>query len=81
MAGCSRGTGAAAANGSEPDCCKVVVVGAGTLGSQIITTLARSGFGTWTIVDEDDLLPHNLARHALNGFYVGHSKAIAWQGV
>lgn len=68
---------AATANGVEPDACKVVAVGAGALGSQVITTLARSGFGSWTIVDEDDLLPHNLARHALNGFYVGHRKAVS----
>ena len=51
-------------------------MGAGALGSQVIITLARSGFGNWTIVDEDDLLPHNLARHALNGFYVGHRNVL-----
>ncbi len=68
--------GAAAASGVRPDPCKVVAVGAGALGSQVITTLARSGFGRWTVVDEDDLLPHNLARHALSAFYVGHSKAL-----
>jgi proteasome lid subunit RPN8/RPN11 len=66
---------AAVASGICADPCKVVAVGAGALGSQTISGLARSGFGTWTIVDEDDLLPHNLARHALNDFYVGHTKA------
>ena len=40
-----------------------------------MTTLFRSGFGDWTIVDEDDLLPHNLARHTLHGEYVGIPKA------
>lgn len=68
---------AASANGAKPDPCRAVAVGAGALGSQVVVTLARSGFGSWTIVDEDDLLPHNLARHALNGFYVGHSKAVS----
>jgi hypothetical protein len=67
--------GAAVANGVSADPCKVVAVGAGALGSQVITTLARAGFGCWTVVDEDDLLPHNLARHALNKFYVGRHKA------
>ena len=69
-------TAAATANGISPSPLKVVAIGAGALGSQVITTLARSGFGDWTIVDEDDLLPHNLARHALHGGYVGHPKAV-----
>ncbi|MCI0461247.1 MAG: Mov34/MPN/PAD-1 family protein [Gemmataceae bacterium] len=66
---------AARANGVEPDPRKVVAVGAGALGSQVISLLARSGFGNWTIVDEDDLLPHNLARHALDDCCIGHPKA------
>jgi hypothetical protein len=68
---------AAAANGVAPDERRVVAVGAGALGSQVIATLARSGFGFWTVVDEDDLLPHNLARHALPGEAVGCAKADA----
>lgn len=68
-------TAAAAANGVEPDSVQVVAVGAGALGSQVIATLARSGFGRWTVVDEDDLLPHNLARHAFTREEVGHAKA------
>lgn len=68
-------TAAAAANSTKPNALKVVAVGAGALGSQLIATLARSGFGTWTIVDGDDLLPHNLARHALSGGLVGFPKA------
>jgi integrative and conjugative element protein (TIGR02256 family) len=43
----------------------VAAIGAGALGSQVITNLARAGFGIWTIVDDDRVLPHNLARHAL----------------
>jgi hypothetical protein len=69
--------GAAAANGLKPDGRKVVAVGAGALGSQVIATLARGGFGSWTLVDEDDLLPHNLARHVLDNFDVGNTKATA----
>ena len=66
---------AAEANGVEPDARKVVMVGAGALGSQVISLLARSGFGSWTVVDDDDLLPHNLARHALDNCGVGLPKA------
>ncbi len=56
---------------------KVVAVGAGALGSQVAMNLARAGWGRWTVIDQDDLLPHNLARHALDGPLVGHPKAPA----
>jgi hypothetical protein len=70
----TRSSGAVA-NGIEPDLRKVVAVGAGALGSQVIVGLARTGFGRWTVIDEDDLLPHNLARHVLPGDFVGIPKA------
>ena len=43
---------------------RILVVGAGALGSQTLLNLARGGFGKWTVVDNDVLLPHNLVRHA-----------------
>lgn len=52
----------------------IVAVGAGALGSQVVLNLVRAGWGGWTLVDEDYLLPHNLARHALFGFAVGRPK-------
>ena len=55
----------------------VTAVGAGALGSQLATNLVRSGFGQWSIIDRDVLLPHNLARHALHGFALGFPKAVA----
>ena len=54
---------------------RILAVGAGALGSQILLNLARGGFGTWTVIDHDVLLPHNLVRHALPGVYVGYEKA------
>ena len=60
----------------EDDIC-LVAIGLGALGSQVVINLARFGFGTWTLVDNDFLLPHNLARHALDGNYVGQNKAVA----
>lgn len=54
---------------------KHVVVGVGALGSQVLVNLARAGQGCWTIIDEDQLLPHNVSRHALPGVAVGYSKA------
>ncbi len=56
---------------------KVVAVGMGALGSQVFDNLLRSGFAEWTIVDNDHLLPHNLARHELHGMYIGHPKVIS----
>lgn len=53
----------------------ILAVGAGALGSQILLNLTRGGFGTWTVIDHDVLLPHNLVRHALPGFCVGYEKA------
>jgi hypothetical protein len=53
------------------------LLGDGAIGSQVIDTLLRSGFGSWTVIDNDRLLPHNLARHHLTGSFVGQRKAIA----
>ena len=54
---------------------KFVMVGAGALGSSILSLVARSGFGTWNVIDNDVLLPHNIARHSLHYTHVGWSKA------
>jgi hypothetical protein len=55
---------------------KVVGVGMGALGSQVFMNLLRGGFGEWTIVDNDHLLPHNLARHHLSGWALGWPKVV-----
>ena len=56
---------------------KTVAVGLGSLGSQVVLNLARLGYGDWTLVDDDVLLPHNLGRHALGPGWVGTYKAEA----
>ena len=66
---------AARAAGRDPYLCKVVAVGQGALGSQVVSNLVRTGFGSWTLIDHDVLLPHNLARHALLGWHLGFPKA------
>ena len=63
-------------NRHEPDP-RIVAIGAGALGSQTLLNLVRAGFGKWTVVDCDVLLPHNLVRHALPGAFVGCDKAEA----
>jgi len=59
---------------------KFVAVGAGALGSNVILGLARQGYGSWTVVDNDHLNPHNLARHALDRGAIGWNKA-EWVGL
>lgn len=61
----------------ESDARKVVMIGAGAIGSFVAETLSREGRFSWVLIDDDVLLPHNLARHALSGWAVGHSKAVA----
>ena len=72
---------AAQASGVEPVACKAVAVGVGALGSQIVMNLVKGGFGNWTVIDEDELMPHNLARHALPSWNVGAPKAVAIAGL
>jgi hypothetical protein len=68
---------AAAMNGTEEVLARVAAVGMGALGSQVFNNLIRSGFGRWTLVDPDTLLPHNCARHFLGEWAVGQNKAVA----
>jgi len=71
-----RGSGLARLSGFmvEKDV-PIVAVGVGAMGSHLMMNLARSGFGTWTVIDNDILLPHNLARHTADGRAVGFPKA------
>ena len=58
------------------DARRIVAIGAGALGSQVAMNLGRSGFGQWTLIDDDAFMPHNAVRHALRGRSpVGHNKA------
>ena len=52
----------------------VAVVGAGSVGSKLAETLARSGVGRFRLVDGDVLLPPNLERNALDWTAVGARK-------
>ena len=71
----SRNLANALNNLSERERKKITAIGVGALGSQVFMNLIRSGYGEWTLIDDDILLPHNLARHSLDGSAVGFSKA------
>ncbi len=62
-------------NATEEKVKNIVSVGSGALGSQVFMNLIREGYGKWTLIDNDFLLPHNLARHALPAEAVGFPKA------
>lgn len=53
---------------------RVVVVGAGAIGSFVCDLLARAGVGTVTIYDPDIVRPGNLVRHFVGADAVGLSK-------
>jgi molybdopterin/thiamine biosynthesis adenylyltransferase len=55
----------------------VVIVGVGTVGSQIARELASSGVGRLCLIDGDYLEEDNLIRHALPRQYLGMNKAEA----
>ena len=52
----------------------VVVIGAGSLGSKVAASLARSGVKRFLLIDDDVLMPENLARHDLDWSTVGEHK-------
>lgn len=56
---------------------KIAVFGCGALGSKVVMHLVRSGQTNFTLIDPDQLSPHNLVRHALFGEDEGENKAAA----
>lgn len=61
----------------EDQVLSAVLIGAGAVGSLVTESLVREARLSLSIVDSDVLLPHNLARHSLGGWALGHSKATA----
>lgn len=53
---------------------QIVLVGAGAIGSHILNNFLRSGYGKWTIIDNDYFWPHNIARHTLISNDIGYTK-------
>jgi hypothetical protein len=54
---------------------KVAIVGCGSAGSKIAVSLARSGVGSFLLVDDDLFLRDNFVRHDLDWRNVGEHKA------
>jgi len=60
---------------SVPDERQAVLVGAGAMGSHLADCLVREGRFRWTVIDDDRLMPHNLARHTAHKDRVTKPKA------
>lgn len=73
----SRELAAACSGYGQADDSSIVLVGAGAVGSHVAMNLARGGFGTWHVVDDDFVLPHNQARYALEPDNIGSAKSDA----
>ena len=54
----------------------VVVLGAGSLGSVVVDTLAAAGVGKLTVVDPEDYSEDNVFRHVLPPLYIDMGKPI-----
>jgi integrative and conjugative element protein (TIGR02256 family) len=61
-------------NGIPDDGPKGVLAGAGALGTEIFDLWTRAGWGAWTLIDPDQIRPHNLARHHALDCHVGFNK-------
>ncbi len=70
---------AALMNGYAPCENRIVGIGTGALGPQVFNNLLRSGYGKWTLIDDDVLLPHNCARHFLGDWAVGKTRRKQWR--
>jgi integrative and conjugative element protein (TIGR02256 family) len=66
-------------NGTYADCRKCALVGIGALGSMTLVNLVRKGFGSWSIIDDDLMMPHNGARHALPAAASGAPKVTGFK--
>lgn len=55
----------------------VAIIGCGAIGAALARLLAQSGIGKFLLIDPDDLVSANIARHALGMRYVGQNKARA----
>ena len=53
---------------------KVLLVGAGSLGSYVASELAKNGYSSITIFDGDELIPDNFMRWAYGGWIKNYNK-------
>ncbi|MGK0272609.1 MAG: hypothetical protein ACI88H_003282 [Cocleimonas sp.] len=52
---------------------KISIVGCGSIGSEVVTILAKAGVGELTLIDPEGLEADNIYRHNLGGYYLNFS--------
>ncbi|MFZ5457770.1 Mov34/MPN/PAD-1 family protein [Stutzerimonas stutzeri] len=57
-----------------------VLAGLGALGGALADLWIRQGWGHWTFIDPDRLMPHNLSRHVAFDYGIGQEKVDVMQG-
>lgn len=55
---------------------KVLLIGAGSLGSYVARELVKTGVKDITIYDKEELVDENLLRHSVGNFWVNYSKVV-----
>lgn len=70
-----RATARRFAGSTRTEDARLVAIGAGAIGSNVIINATHAGLGTWTIIDDDIVLPHNTVRQTQTNWAVGHPKA------
>lgn len=70
-----RATARQFAGSTRTNDAKLVAIGAGAIGSNVIMNATHAGLGIWTIIDDDIVLPHNTVRQTQTDWAVGFPKA------
>jgi len=58
-----------------------VIAGVGALGSAMVEMWTREAWGQWTLIDPDQAMPHNLARHIILDPAIGSPKVKAVKSI
>ncbi|MEC4239563.1 Mov34/MPN/PAD-1 family protein [Pseudomonas sp. DSV-1] len=58
-----------------------LIAGVGALGSSMVETWTRESWGQWTLIDPDQAMPHNLARHIISDSAIGSPKVRAVKSI
>ena len=54
-----------------------ILAGVGALGGNLADLWVKEAWGTWTLIDDDIIKPHNLVRHVARDIDIGKAKVVA----
>lgn len=70
-----------AQSGIDDEGPSAVLIGVGSLGGTMLNLWMRCGWGTWTVIDNDHIRPHNLSRHPAGLAHIGLMKVLAAEDI